>query len=191
MDYVAHAWAPAILTVVLVAAAIADLRTGKVHNRLTYPAIAVGLIGHTLCGLLADNEVSMGLYGSLAGLAVGFLPMLGVWMAGGIGGGDVKLMAAVGALSGWRFAVMALFYGLIVAAVMAFVVMIRRRIVGRTLGRILRFCLLLFTPTRPADPATPESPTVPFGFALCIGSALALAELLIFGPGAKKLLLGI
>jgi len=191
MGFVAYAWALAVLAVVLVGAAIADLRTAKVHNWITYPAIAAGLIGHTLAGGLTGHDGAMGLAGSLAGLAVGFLPTLAVWLAGGIGGGDVKLMAAVGALAGWRFAIMAMFYGLIVAALMAIGVMIKQRIVRRTLRRIFRFLYLVFTPTKPGNPATAESPTVPFGFALCIGSALAIAEVIIFGPGAKKLLLGI
>ena len=72
MDFVAHAWALAVLAVVLVGAAIADLRTAKVHNWITYPAIVVGLIGHTLAGGLTGNDGAMGLTGSLAGLAVGF-----------------------------------------------------------------------------------------------------------------------
>lgn len=174
-------WAYCVLAVVLVVAAITDVRSGKIFNIVTYPAIAVGLVGHTLVGGLFGGEEAIGLAGSVLGFAAGFLPLLLVWMAGGIGGGDAKLMGAVGALTGWRFTLTAMVYGLLVVAVMAIFVMIRRRIAIATLGRIWRFLYLSFTPGRGAGPSGPESPTVPFGLALCIGSAVAMAQLLYKG----------
>jgi prepilin peptidase CpaA len=189
--WLTYAWSFGLLGVVLIAAAACDVRSGKIPNVLTYPAVAAGLIAHTLSGGLTGAGGAMGLAGSLLGLAAGFLPMLAAWLAGGVGGGDAKLMAAVGALAGWRFAISALLFGFVVAAVMAVAVMVRRRIVRRTLGRVLRFVVLAFTPGRPADPAAADSPKVPLGLALCIGSALALAEALLRGPRAGKLILGI
>lgn len=170
------AWGYGVLAVVLIAASVADVRSGKIYNCITYPAIAAGLIGHTLVGGLGGDDEALGLIGSLAGLVVGFGPLLLAWLAGGIGGGDAKLMAAVGALAGWSFTLPALFYGFVIAALMALVVMVRRRIVRRTLARVLRFLYLVVTPARPADPSTPESPKIAFGLALCIGSGVALVE---------------
>ena len=187
----ADIWAFGVLVVVLVIAAITDARRGKIYNWITYPAAAAGLIGHTLFGGLRGYEGSMGLIGALAGLAVGFLPLLAAWLLGGIGGGDVKLMGAVGALGGWRFVLAAMFYGFAVAAVIAIVVMLKRRILRETLGRILRFLCLLLTPSKGADPATATSPKIPLGLALCIGSALALLEVALKGPIARKFLLQI
>ena len=117
---IADGWAYAALAVVLVAASVTDIRAGKIYNSITYPAIAVGLIGHTFVGGLAGTGHSPGLVGALAGLAVGFGPLLVAWLAGGIGGGDAKLMAAVGALTGWEFTLTAMFYGFAVAAMMGF-----------------------------------------------------------------------
>ena len=191
MTLPADVWAMVVLGLVLVAAAVTDLRSASVYNWTTYPAIAAGLIGHTLLGGMTGYGGQMGLTGALAGLAVGLLPMLAVWLMGGVGGGDVKLAAAVGALAGWRFTVATLFYGFIVAALMAIVMIVRRRIAVRTLKRIARFLFLLLTPSRPADPATEDSPKVPFGVALCIGAALAMLEVIVAGPEARKFLLGI
>ncbi len=171
-------WAYCVLVVVLVAAAITDVRSGKILNVVTYPAIAVGLVGHTLAGGLFGGEKAIGLAGSVVGFAAGFVPLLLVWMAGGIGGGDAKLMGAVGALTGWSFTLSAMLYGLVAVAVMAIFVMIRRRIAMATLGRIWRFLYLSFTPGKGAGPSGPESPTVAFGLGLWIGSAAALVELL-------------
>ncbi len=191
MEAIAKYWFLAFMGVVLLVAAIVDVRKGKIYNWITYPAIAVGLIGHTLFGGLGGSETQLGLAGSLAGLAVGFGLMFVAWLAGGIGGGDVKLMAAVGALGGWRFALAAMFYGFAVAALMALVVMLHQRILRKTLGRVFRFVFLLAVRAKPGDPAGEDSPKVAFGVALCIGAALAVGEVLWRGVAASKLLLGI
>ncbi len=183
-------WPFIVLAAVVSIAAVTDIRSGRIHNVITYPAVAIGLIGHTLAGGLRGSENAMGLIGSLAGLAIGST-LLVAWLAGGIGGGDAKLMAAVGALAGWRFTLSAMFWGFLIAALMAVFVMVRKRITIRTLGRIWRFLILSLTPSKPASPVIADSPKIPFGLALCIGSAMAIAEALIRGPAAQKLILGI
>lgn len=185
-------WAYCVLAVVLVVASVTDIRTGKIYNVVTYPAVAIGLIGHSLVsGPGFADQAPMGLAGAAVGLVVGLLPLLAAWMAGGIGGGDAKLMGAVGALAGWRFALAALAYGLAIAAVMAVVVILKRRIARKTLVRILRFAYLTLTPVGPADPATAESPKIAFGLALCIGAAAVLVDVVLSGPLANRFLLGI
>jgi len=179
-------WAYAVLAVALVVAAWTDVRRGKIPNGVTYPAVAAGLIGHTLVGGLTGDDVALGLAGALGGLAVGFLPLLLVWRAGGIGGGDAKLMGAVGALTGWSFTLAAMFYGFLVAAIMAVFVMLKLGITRRTLGRVWRFLYLAFTPGKPADPAAADSPKIPFGLALCIGSAAQLVDVLLGGPVSSR-----
>ncbi|HDZ22126.1 hypothetical protein LCGC14_0302310 [marine sediment metagenome] len=180
---VIHTWAYAVLAVTLIVAAVTDVRTGKIYNAVTYPAVVVGLVGHTLVAVFAGDgyEGVLGPAGALGGLAVGFLPLFVAWRAGGIGGGDAKLMAAVGALTGVNFAVTALAYGLVVAALMAVGVMIQRRVVRQTFGRIGRFLYIGMLRGKPADPATAESPKIAFGLALCIGSAGAMVELFVRG----------
>lgn len=187
----AAVWAYCVLAVVLIAASVTDIRTGKIYNVVTYPAAAVGLIGHWLVsGPGFADQAPMGLAGAAVGLAVGSLPLLAAWMAGGIGGGDAKLMGAVGALAGWRFALAAMFYGFAVAATMAVVVMLKRRIVRKTLARVLGFLYLTLTPAGPADPAGGDSPKIAFGLALCIGAAAVLVDVALSGPLTKRFLLG-
>ena len=175
------------MVLLLAVAVVTDIRCGRILNAVTYPAIAVGLIGHTLMGGWAGCDVAgghwFGLAGSIIGLAVGLLPLLVANLAGGIGGGDAKIMGAIGCLAGWQFAMDTLMFGLMAAVVMAVVVMLRRRILIQTLIRLARFFYLILTPSRPADPSTPQSPKIPFGVALCIGAAAALVNCVI--PGLR------
>ena len=182
----ADLWAYGVLAVALLVASYTDVRTGKIPNWITLPCVAVGLVGHTVAGLLAGEGLG-GLALAGGGLAVGFIPLYLAWRAGGIGGGDAKMMAAVGALTGWRFALAAMFYGFLVAGIMALFVMVAKRITWRTLGRIWRFLYLAMLRARPADPATADSPKIPFGLALCIGSALQLTDTLLGGPVTSRL----
>ncbi len=187
------AWSVAALIVLTVTAAVVDLRCGKIPNWLTYPAILIGLCGHAAAGYAAGGGIAgagreMGLTGALLGLAVGCFPLLLCYLAGGIGGGDVKLMGAVGAIGGWEVALGAMLYGFILAGLMAVVVMIRRRIVRRTLRRVWHTILLILLPVgRPADPTGPDSPTIPVAVALC-GGTLAVLLVPLIVPWAKSLL---
>ena len=182
-------WAYGTLAAVLLAGSYTDVRYGKIYNWITYPGVLIGLAGHAVMGgLVGSDAFRIGLAGSAAGLAVGYLPMMLAFLAGGIGGVDAKLMGAVGALTGWQFALSAMLYGVLVAALMAIGVMLARRITLRTLRRVWNTIVLAIGARQMSDPATPESPKIPFGLALCIGSVLALVEALWRGPFAGKLL---
>jgi prepilin peptidase CpaA len=83
--------------VVLAAAvisAVTDVWKFKVHNALTLPLLASGLIYHAVV------EGKPGLATSLLGVLFGFGMLLAFYVRGGMGAGDVKLMAAVGAWLG-------------------------------------------------------------------------------------------
>ena len=183
IPYIESHWSSAVIVALVVTAAVVDLRCGKVPNWLTYPAILIGLLGHAVVGYASGGGVwggveQMGLAGALKGLAMGFFPLLLCWLAGGIGGGDAKLMGAVGALGGWRLVLGAMLFGFVIAGLMAVIVMIRGRIVRRTVRRVWHTIVLLIIPgAKPADPTGPDSPTVPLAVALCLGTFVAMFEL--------------
>ena len=96
------------LAVVLVAAVWTDLHSGLIPNRLTFPAIGLALLAHAWLGGLP------GILFSMAGLGTGFGLFILLYLAGGMGAGDVKLMAAIGAILGT--------YGVLVSGMLAIMV---------------------------------------------------------------------
>ena len=166
-----------LLAAVLVVAAVTDWRTEKVPNRLSYPAIAAGFLFWMIAGLTSDGVggAGSGLLMALIGFLSGFVPFVILWLGGGIGGGDAKLMGAVGAISAsWQVVLSTAVYGLIVAAVIAIVVMIRKGLVKQTLSRIVG-ALLLRAGRVKADFST-DSPRIPFAAAVAVGGLVAGAE---------------
>jgi prepilin peptidase CpaA len=85
--------AAAALAVAFVAC-VTDLRSRRIPNVLTAGAAVAGLLAHA-----ATGGVSGGLT-SLAGLVVGMALFLPFFLLGGMGAGDVKLLAALGAWLG-------------------------------------------------------------------------------------------
>lgn len=82
------------LAVVLVTAIGTDLRSSRIPNWLTFSAMAFALVGHVWLGGMPAMMFS------LAGLAAGLGLFVIPYALGGIGAGDVKLMAAIGAIVG-------------------------------------------------------------------------------------------
>ncbi|QDS92114.1 Type IV leader peptidase family protein [Roseimaritima multifibrata] len=116
LDSIAANWPIWLVSAVMIFAAVIDGLILKVPNWLTFPFI--------LCGW-AHGLLHAGLPGlgwSLAGTAVGLALLLVVRAIGGMGGGDVKLLAGLGAWVGvstvwWAF-VVTTFVGAIMAIVM-------------------------------------------------------------------------
>lgn len=86
----------ALITVLLISL-ITDLQQRKILNVVTIPSMVFGLLFHTIMHGF-DGFLYSG-----AGLLVGFGLLLLPYLLGGMGAGDVKLMAAIGALMGTTF----------------------------------------------------------------------------------------
>lgn len=88
-----------------------DLRVRRIPNVLSAPGIVIGMI------LNVAHFGMSGMWTSLAGAAAVIGILVWPFVAGGIGGGDVKMMGAVGAFVGPRLAVMGLLIGMIIGGV--------------------------------------------------------------------------
>lgn len=83
-----------VIVLYTLAAGIFDLRTRRIPNYLTVPVFVLALAAHTV------NGGSTGLVFSLLGFVAGFGILFVLWLFGGGGGGDVKMMGALGAWLG-------------------------------------------------------------------------------------------
>ena len=84
----------AVVAVACVFAAVLDAWKFRVPNKLTLALLISGLAFHGCTG------GAWGLGTSVLGAACGFAALIGVYAVGGMGAGDVKLGAAVGAWLG-------------------------------------------------------------------------------------------
>lgn len=155
-----------VLAVVAVGAAW-DLATGRIPNALTYPACVFALV------LAVSTGGWSGLGGAAAGFAIGFLPFFALYLLGGMGGGDVKLMATVGAFTGAALAVDVLLASVLIGALIAVLLAIwegqavaAARFLGATVGRV-------FVPHLPRERVAVRR-NVPFGVAIALGTFATL-----------------
>ena len=85
---------PIAVFILTAIAVFTDLKSRKIPNWLTVSAFVTALGFHYYAGGIS------GLLQSIAGFATGFGLLLVLWLIGGGGGGDVKLMGAIGAWVG-------------------------------------------------------------------------------------------
>lgn len=109
------------LAMITVWATISDLKTRKIPNILTVTALGCGLAWQAIF------HGWPGLADAAAGFAIGFGTFFVLWLTGGGGGGDAKLMAALGAWLGFRPTL----YVLFISTVLVLVITIFQRITGR------------------------------------------------------------
>lgn len=134
---------PAIAVSVGLVAAVTDLSSGRIPNKLTLTAILVGWIGHG-----CTNGV-VGLLQSLSGaVACAAIPAVvyRISQGHGIGGGDIKLFAALGALLGPTQGLEAELSAFLLIGAYAMFRLAFVGQLGRTLLRSLRVAGGLFVP---------------------------------------------
>lgn len=169
-----------ILFAVLVCAAYTDLAFGKVYNWCNYTGIIVGLlVSLAIDGRgspLSPSPTSPTFKASVIGLLFGFGLFYLAHLWGGIGLGDVKLMAAIGALVGWPFVLVATVYASLVGAVLGIYYLAYNR---KLIQGMKNSFLALFAPSKlkrkthvDGTPAL-TGVTIPYGFATAVGTLCA------------------
>ena len=156
----------ALVLVGATAAAVIDVGTRRVPNRLTGGIAALGLL---LAGLQVTGT---GFLAAVGGLFVGLLLMLPGHLFGRTGAGDVKLLAALGTLLGPAGAAAAFVYTLIAGGLLVVVVAAQR---GRLKTTVAQTATLVRTGG--ANVAEIERPSADNRFAyapaIAVGACLA------------------
>lgn len=161
----------AALTSAALACAI-DLTRRRIPNWLTFGAAVAGLVYHATTGGWA------GLGSSAAGWAVGLAIFFVPFALGGLGGGDVKLLAALGA---WFLPMDTVWLGLytgVIGGVLALVVSFSRGYLRQALQNI--WMLLMFwrvSGIRPLPEMTihqGRGPKLAYGLSIFLGTVVTI-----------------
>jgi prepilin peptidase CpaA len=102
-----------------------DLRSARIPNALTFGAVVLAVLYHTA----APDGFGFGR--AILGLGVGLLVFFPVFALGGLGAGDVKLMAALGTWLGWQSILQVAVFGALAGGVMALALALRRGYLGQ------------------------------------------------------------
>ena len=147
-------------------ATVIDIRVRRIPNVLTASMAGVGV------GLAASHASGISLGASIAGFLVGLALMMPGHLLGATGAGDVKFLAAVGAIVGPALVVSAFLFTALAGGVLALAVAIRRRRLSATLAGTGR---LIAAPAeaRKEIQSAPTSSRFAYGPAIAIGSVLA------------------
>lgn len=165
-----HVW---LVTVTLIVAAVIDGIQLKVPNWLTFPMIA---LGWAYSFSLSTTPGWEGLGYSLLGTMVGLALLLPAYAIGGMGAGDVKLMAGIGAWMWVDVTVMAFAVSAVVGGIIAVAMVLARK--GWDKHRmqfwvIWNEILTVKSPEKLAEIARQRKPTMlllPYGIPMAIGT---------------------
>lgn len=105
------------LSVILIIAAINDLRSRKIPNWLTFPAIGAGIGYHTYM------KGYQGFFFSTKGVLLGIALLILFYIGGGTGAGDVKLLGAVGGFLGPLGVFKAFIFTALIGGVYSFIIL--------------------------------------------------------------------
>lgn len=148
-------------------AAYTDWRDHRIYNKLLGPAFLFALTFHTL------NEGTVGIKFSLYGALLGFILLLLPYFLGGMGAGDVKLLAVIGAFGGPDFVAHSFLYGAVIGGIISAALLVRRKALGVTLKRFLLILPLFSVDSLKEDMREARKEKFPYGIAIVIGTVLA------------------
>lgn len=163
---------PAAASVTALIAAGFDMKSRRIPNFVTGPALLAGLLLHTYL------EGWHGLGTSLAsGLICGFIFLI-FYLAGGMGAGDVKLITAVGALAGLSNSASVLIVTALAGGMMAICFAVVRGQLKSTLSNVVKLAThhqqLGLTPHPDINVRNASTLRLPYGLAIAAGSCITL-----------------
>ncbi len=112
-----------LLASLLIVISFIDLRYKKIPNVITYPGMIIALLI-----ALIFNRISF--ISSLLGLIIpgGSILLIALIFKKGLGMGDVKLLAMIGAFIGWQYTLLGLFFGSLIGLIISVILIIYDKI---------------------------------------------------------------
>ncbi|HEY3045777.1 MAG TPA: prepilin peptidase [Vicinamibacterales bacterium] len=161
-----------VAVAVALAGCVFDLHTRRIPNALTLGAAFVALATAALTGGFS------GVASSAAGWAVAAALWLPLYALGGMGAGDVKLMAAIGAWLGPADVLYAALYAAIAGAIIAIAIAVVRGCVRQTCTNVqlllLHWRVAGLAPHPQLNLGTATSPRLAYAVPILAGTMVAL-----------------
>ena len=170
METIINHWPVWFVTLALIVAAWIDGRELRVPNWLTFSFIITGWIYSTVTFGWA------GLGWSLLGTAVGLLLLLPAYAIGGMGAGDVKLLAGVGAWMYSTHTFYAFVWTTVIGALMALGMVLYHKSMAKHSAQfmsILREIMTIRDPNQLSEIAAERKPSMmllPYGIPMAVGT---------------------
>jgi prepilin peptidase CpaA len=149
-----------------------DLRTRRIPNALTFSAATAAVVFHGI-----DRGLP-GVGHSVAGFAVGLVLFLPLFALRGLGGGDVKLLAALGAWIGPGAAVWLALWTALAGGPLALILALGRGYLRKAVENV--WSLLMFwrvaglRPHPSLNLSTPGAPRLPYALPIAVGLVVTL-----------------
>ncbi len=172
LEFALENWHVRVVSLILIVAAYIDGKELRVPNWITFPMVLSGLIYSTWVGGWA------GLGNGLIGMDVGLACLLPLYAVGGMGAGDVKLMAGIGAWLGAAVTFYAFVVTVVVGAIMAVCMVLYKRSFAKHYASFLMLWMEWFEVKNPKElskiAAERKSSMflLPYGIPICIGSLI-------------------
>jgi prepilin peptidase CpaA len=161
-------------TIVALIAAAIDLKTGEIPQWLTFGSLGAGAVGHLIYAIVIHDPQPLAELGySLLGVVFCSIVPLLLYRQDAIGGGDVKLLAALGAILQVRLGFEVEAYSFFAAGLLA---PARLAYEGKLFRTLKNTVLLAVNPLLPKKKRRTIEPTLltwfRFGPAIFIGTVL-------------------
>ena len=158
--------------VIAVAACAFDLHSRRIPNVLTFGATIAAFVA----ALVVGGDTTFG--SSVAGWALGLVLFLPIYAVGGMGAGDVKLLAAIGAWLGPLGVFHTALYTAVAGLVLALIIMAARRCVRQTLINVhmllLHWRVSGFSAPAPLTLETSTGPKLAYALPTLVGTVAAI-----------------
>lgn len=147
-----------------------DVKSRKIYNKVIFPSL---LFAFTINAFIGGwDSLLHSFLGFLTGLGLLLIP----YLMGGMGAGDVKLLALIGALKGVHFVLITSLYMAIVGGIIAIAILLFRK------GAVERFKnIIFFLSARRSGVKVPLllnkdslKATYPYGVAIAAGAFISL-----------------
>lgn len=159
-----------LLVMILVICFYTDFKVQKIYNKVIFPSLFMSFAVQLLFNGFGGLKVSI--IGLLVGLSILLIP----YLLGGIGAGDVKLLALIGSIKGSIFVINTAIYMALIGGLIAILIILSHKEVASFIKGFVLWTTSLFHGTRykPEFPTTVLLKKYPYGIAITAGAAICL-----------------